>query len=146
LEMALRYFAFRNRPYEKGLDVHEYLDAASINMASNTNVDRSSEEATFKKTFALLDEALGADAFKKWDGTRFTGPSLLSAFEVIAYGLSLHVGELDQLPRPDAVSFVQERARKVWQNETFRKNSGAGVRGTARLSNNLPLAHTFFTP
>ena len=97
MELAIRFFAFRNRPYQKGLDVHDYLDAAAIAMASDADFNRHAEETVFKSTFSLLREVLGSNAFKKWDGDRFTGQTSLAAFEFISYGVSLHISEISQM-------------------------------------------------
>ena len=47
VELALRFFAFRNVTYKKGLDVHEYLDKALLKMASNENFDFEAERENF---------------------------------------------------------------------------------------------------
>ncbi|HGF7203555.1 TPA: DUF262 domain-containing protein, partial [Vibrio cholerae] len=43
VELVLRYFAFKHHPYPKGLDVHEYLDEALIEIARNDNIDWENE-------------------------------------------------------------------------------------------------------
>jgi hypothetical protein len=145
LEYVIRFLAFRNHPYQSYLDVHEYLDNASIAMASNNAFNAKAEEDVFKKTFTLIKQALGPDAFKKWDGNKFIGQSSLAAYEVIAHGVSRHVAAILQL-KSKAASFVSARAKELWSDQTFRDNSGSGVRGTTRLPHLLPLAENFFQP
>lgn len=88
VELALRFLAFRNVPYASGLDVHEYLDSALIDMAESSNFDMNRERNNFERTFKLINGALGSNAFRKWDGKKFKGMFLMSIFEVIAYGTS----------------------------------------------------------
>ncbi len=144
IELVIRFLAFRHIPYQRSLDVHQYLDKALVALASEGKVDLEQEEQTFQKTFSLLDKALGEDVFKKWDGTRFSGKFLLSVFEVVAIGVSKRINEIEKLPEGEQVSFVTEKAKSLWGDPIFQKNSGAGIRGTTRLSNLLPLANDFF--
>ena len=47
LELVLRFFAFLEVPYQKGLDVHEYLYNAAISMAMDDNLDQDAQEQVF---------------------------------------------------------------------------------------------------
>jgi hypothetical protein len=143
-ELALRFFAFRNVPYQNGLDVHEYLDDALMVMASGDTLDMNAEETVFVGTFRLINDALGSKGFKRWDGTDFKGKFLMSVFEVVASGVSKNLTAIQALPDPHA--FVTERCKELWNDPTFQANSGAGVRGTTRLANLLPMAEGFLRP
>lgn len=142
VELALRFFAFRTVPYRNGLDIHAYLDKALIKMATNARFPMKKEGEVFAKTFRILDEALGAQAFKRWDGHAFTGKFLMSVFEVLATGVSYHVEELLAMNDGERTAFLKDAAKSLWADSTFSDNSGAGVRGTTRLAKLLPLAKT----
>ncbi|HTF70449.1 MAG TPA: DUF262 domain-containing protein [Edaphobacter sp.] len=144
VELVLRFLSFRSVPYKQGLDVHEYLDKSLITLASDQSFPFESEEVVFERTFAVLNSALGEDAFKRWDGQRFTGKFLMSLFEVVALGASRNINDIERQPKPTL--FLTERAKALWSDETFQKNSGAGVRGTTRLAKLLPMADLFFKP
>lgn len=146
VELVLRYFAFRHHPYRKGLDVHEYLDEALIEISKDSSIDWNREEAQFKKTFSLLNESLGEKIFKRWDGDQFGGKFLMSLYETIAFGVSQNLVEIDKKGRVAQKKHIIAKAKKLWQNSVFDKNSGAGIRGTTRLSNLLPMAEDFFKP
>jgi Protein of unknown function DUF262 len=146
MELVIRFLAFRNRPYQNGVDVHDYLDAASVEMAGDPRFENKIEEAAFKSTFTTLTDALGSNAFKKWDDTKFTGQTSLSAFEFISYGVSLHIADILEMEPDDRKSFIESRVKALWQTQVFKENSKAGVRGTTRLSKLLPLAKDFFRP
>lgn len=144
VELAIRFFVYRNVPYKPGLDVHEYLDDAVIELAKSNDFAREAEASVFKQTFKILHEALGEDAFKRWDGSRFTGMFLMSAYEVVAYGLSQNVREVEKIPPPQRKQFIERRIVAMWNDEQFKRHSGAGVRGTTRLRNLLPIAENYF--
>lgn len=148
VELALRFFAFRNIPYVAGLDVHEYLDAALESLAGNAAYPRADEQAVFSKTFGWLDAAMGPKAFKKWNvaANDFTGKFLMSAFEVIAVGVAANHAAIDAMGDAARPAFLAQRAKDLWAEPVFNANSGAGVRGTTRLANLLPMGPNFFRP
>jgi hypothetical protein len=146
VELALRFFSFRSVDYRPGLDVHEYLDRALIQMATDPSYDMVSEADVFGKTFQYLNEALGDSAFKRWNGQNFTGKFLMSVFEVLATGVSQNVGALGAMQTEDRNEFIVRCAQGLWNNDVFAANSGAGVRGTTRLAKLLPIAAALLNP
>jgi hypothetical protein len=70
----------------------------------------------------------------------------MSLFEVTATGVSENIADITSRGQPGDADFVQERAKTLWQSETFKQNSGAGVRGTTRLAKLLPMAASHFKP
>ena len=70
----------------------------------------------------------------------------MSVFEVIATGVSRHIYDIEKIEQAAKMEFIQKKAKALWENETFQRNSGAGVRGTTRLTNLLPMALDFFRP
>lgn len=148
VELALRFFAFRTVPYEPGLDVHEYLDKSLKSLATNNNYSLEMEELVFEFTFSWLNQALGESAFKKWNeqANAFSGKFLMSAFEVISVGVSQNIAALEAMSTLDRNEFIITRAKALSTNAIFTANSGAGVRGTSRLTNLLPMGESFFQP
>lgn len=146
VELALRFLAFRHVPYKPGLDVHEYLDDALFKLATQADFDRTAERDVFLNTFRVLNEAMGSNAFKRWDGTNFGGKFLMSVFEVVALGASKNLPAIEALGIPACSEFLRRKCTELWANPNFNQNSGAGVRGTSRLSNLLPMAEPFFKP
>lgn len=145
-ELILRFFAFRHVPYQKGLDVHDYLDHAAVTIARDQQFKMDKEEVVFQNVFELIYAALGDGAFRRWDGNRFSGKFLMSVFEVISYGLSLNLTAVSKLKTAEQKDFVLERAKALWGNDVFKKYSGPGIRGTDRFGHLLPLAKGFMKP
>ena len=145
IELALRFFAFRHVPYTQGLDVHEYLDDALVRLIKLETFDREAEFVVFERTFGLLVSALGDSAFKRWNGMEFGGKFLQSVFEVVALGTSKHIDDIETLGAVKE-QWVIDRCKALWGDRTFAQYSGAGIRGTTRLTKLLPLASDFFKP
>jgi hypothetical protein len=146
VELVLRFLAFRRVPYRKGLDVHDYLDNASIIIASDQAFPTEKERAAFIATFEFIHTALGDTSFRRWDGKKFTGKFLMSVFEVLAFGLSMNLAAVGKLSPSQRNSYIQKRAKDLWDQDEFRKYSGPGVRGSDRLSHLIPLAKEFMKP
>ena len=143
LELVLRFFAFLEVPYQKGLDVHEYLDNAAISMAMDDNLDQDAQEQVFCSTFDLVHSALGEQSFRRWDGSKFSGKFLQSVYEVVATGVAKNLERFRFLEDDKASRVIEQRSKELWSNEVFKRYSGAGVRGTDRLANLLPMAEEF---
>lgn len=146
VELVLRFFAFRNIPYRGGLDYHEYLDSALLELAKDNNINRASEQSAFERTFAALQAALGSDSFKRWDGQAFKGKFLMSVYEVLATGISQNIDQIYAKSGADRNTYIVQKAKDLWTNQIFTTYSGAGIRGTTRLSNLLPMAEQFMRP
>lgn len=146
LEWVIRYLAFRNVPYKgKGQDVHDYLDAAAMQMASDPQFDRVGEGDVFRRTFTLLKKSLGPEVFKPWDGTRFKGQTSLSAFEFISHGVSRQIDRIEAIG-DESQTMIAAKVKALWSDPKFSEYAKAGVRGTTRLSHLLPLAQDYFRP
>lgn len=145
LELVIRYLAFRNDPYVPGQDVHDYLDSATIKMANNKDFLRTSEDDVFRRTFTVLKAALGKEAFKKWDGAKFTGQTSLSAFEFVSYGVSNQIQEIEALGAGASAHLIA-KIKAMWADPQFTEYAKAGVRGTTRLANFFPIAGDYFRP
>lgn len=143
MELALRFAAYRNVPYAPDLDVNQYLDEAMLTIARNKKFDFAAEESAFTETFRILYNALGKKAFKRWNGNEFVGKFLISVFEVLAIGVSQRLKALTKMTDAQRKQLIVSRARDLWTNDTFINNSGAGIRGTTRLKQLLPLSASF---
>ena len=110
-ELALRFLAFRYVPYQRGLDVHEYLDQALIELATRKNFNRKAAEANFERTFDFLYNSLGVRAFKRWNGKIFSGKFLMSVFEIMALGVSKRLDAILALGESKSDAFITKRAK-----------------------------------
>ncbi|WP_029889828.1 DUF262 domain-containing protein [Polycyclovorans algicola] len=148
VELALRFFAFRKVEYQRGLDVNEYLDKAIFDLTTDDSFNLNEEQSIFERTFTILNDSLGSDSFRRWNNATqsFTGKFLMSLFEVVAIGVSKNLEALEDMTQTERLDFLRDRCVALWGNDTFTTNSGAGVRGTTRLSNLLALGQPTFSP
>lgn len=146
MELTLKFFAYKHFPYIPGMDVHEHLDYALVEMCK-APIDFTAEEHIFQYTFTLLNTLLQERAFKKWDGQSFKGKFLISLFETITNGLQTNYDGIRNIQPDDSRdNFILGKIKGLWEEAEFTNNSGAGVRGTTRLANLLPFASVYFRP
>ncbi|MEO5329603.1 MAG: DUF262 domain-containing protein [Magnetococcus sp. THC-1_WYH] len=146
VELALRFIVYRNKKHSGDFDVHSFLDDSLIELAKTFDTKFSkSEERVFCETFRIIYNSIGHGAFKKWDGTKFSGIFSISAFEVISMGVSYHLEDWSTLTPERQKNILTAKVKNIWNNETFTSNSGSGVRGSTRFNKLLPFAKEFFS-
>jgi hypothetical protein len=151
MELALRFLAFRHATQEElrqMQDVGEYLTEAMKRMAEDPNFNFVTEQDAFARTFQLLEAAAGDNTFKRYDyrSDRFLGGFLVSAFEGIAVGLGRNIDNWTSptIPEDQRNERLLSRIKTLWKDNSFQKNSGAGVRGTTRAAALIPLGNNLF--
>lgn len=136
-ELVVRFIVLRHFEYQRGLDVHEYLDKGIISIVENDAFDWDAEQQTFEGAMNLILNAGGEDAFSK--NARFS----LAMFEFITLGVSKAIDRGD-------VPNLADMAGKVAAVQNLPaalRYSGIGVRGTQRLASFvIPFAEQHFRP
>lgn len=144
LELLLRFILLSRAESEmlQGIkDVDDYVTKGMRQIADDPNFDRTREGEVVANTFALLNDALGEDAFTRQDEGRGRGGFLISMFEVIAAGLGHRIRQNPDLP---TAAQVKEAALRVGQNEDFRKYSRSGTSASSRMPRLVPLGRQLF--
>jgi hypothetical protein len=141
-ELVLRFFA--QRDFEGGStelreEYGEYLTNWMRAVAEKDGVSQS-EKAVFEKTFEILGQALGDDAFRRWDGTRHMGPFSISAYEFITTGVAHNL----QAWSDSSPETLRDRVRGVWEYADFRRWSGTGVSPRRRVPRLINSSRSFF--
>ena len=99
MELVLRFIIFKNFKIDalkEVRDVNKTITEKMIAIANNKDFNFDDEKEIFERTFSEIDSKVGAnEVFKKYypDDDRFKGGFILSAFEVIAYGLGYNIGK-----------------------------------------------------
>ncbi|MFI6308076.1 DUF262 domain-containing protein [Amycolatopsis thailandensis] len=142
-ELVLRFFLHAG--YAAGVtelpkEFGEYLtdwmrDAARRYGGPDTIID----SRTFEQVFLLLDQALGEDAFRRYDGRRHLGPFSIAGYEFVTAGVVANLAHWQA--RPDALA---EKVRLIWNAPEFKSNSGTGVSPRRRVPRLVNGARSFF--
>ncbi|MGP5307132.1 DUF262 domain-containing protein [Vreelandella alkaliphila] len=140
IELVFRFLSYRYQQYNPSIDVHDWLDDIAVAMANDTSYDIDKEEEIFNRTFSLINKCCGEDAFKKFDNGSFSRGFLISAYEAITHGVSKNIDFLEA----QGPEYLRNKIELMWSNDDFTLNARAGVRGTTRLGNILPVADKWF--
>jgi len=146
LELVLRFLVFRQldeAEMRNIKDLGEFLTEKMIQLTRSGGFKRDEEEKAFKQTFTILQNATGANSFRRYDPDReaFVGGFLASAYETVASGVVYNCKALSR----KAVD-LEKIIRNIWKHEVFIKNSGADVRASTRIPSIIPLGRKMFKP
>lgn len=148
-ESVLRYLAIARTPIE-GLqrmgDVGEFLTRRMREFIADETFDRAAEEDKFRSIFAMLDEAVGADAFRRYDPNRdrHSGRFSVSAFEAVASGIARNWDRW----RDSEAGVRNERLKtlvaSVWLDRIFIQRAGGGKAAERRIPYMVELGERLF--
>ena len=146
MELLLRFLILRKMPQDglAGLGlIGEFLTERMLGLARDLQFDYRGEEKAFLKTFSLLNQELGSNAFRKWDGRKFTGGFSISAFEGVALGLGYHV----ENPAITASGYsIEVRAKEIWGQSEFLQWTGVGRSAGSRIPRSIKVGREVFEP
>jgi len=141
-ELVVKYLVLNHVSYKSGWDLHDYLDHGIVQLALATakEFDKAKEEERFKEVFSLIHQQLSARAFRRESKGKLVGSFSDAAFEALSVGVRENYSKLHANP-----TSLQTKVLAMWGKEEFKKNTGAGVRGTTRIVKIVPFAKTFFS-
>ena len=141
VELALRFVSLFNYSYSPKDDVKDFLDETTEQILLDKEFDYTNIKEKFFKTFTMLNTILNDKSFKRYDGTKFKGKFLESAFESISIGLASNI-EAYSLPQDK--DLMIEKIQNLHSDEIFKRYTGSGTNARTRIPNLIPFAKTYF--
>jgi len=139
MELVIRFLIFVTKTPEdlQGIDeLGSFLNREAIAQAERFQSERKRLGAAFTATFDFLSSSTQENSFRRYDRTRkkYTGPMLVSLFEVIAAGLGFHLLQGRELP--ERTRFTTKHL-ELWEElgeELGQKPFvGSGIRASTRI-------------
>jgi hypothetical protein len=148
LELVSRFLVLHNWPEEKLnttnlRDLPKVLDTEIVALASGSQNKIDNIIRAFVGTFDYVRGHGGEDVFRRWDNQRrfFTGPFLVSAFEVFGFGLGYRVA--NRLPVcADLIGAV----KAFWSRPEMGPGFATGRSTESRLAQLVPLGREVTGP
>lgn len=145
MELALRFMIFSqvSEPDVKSIgDVGDFITKRMRVLASSKSLNLLKQKNLFDKTFDVISESLGEDAFKRYNTKkkRHEGGFLLSLFEVVALGIAYNVAKGTLVDKGK----IRGLAQSVWEKPDFTQWASSGVTASRRLPRLLPLGRKLF--
>ena len=97
----------------------------------------------FERVFRALNNACGDNALRRYDSgkAKFSGPFLISAFELIALGVAANIGFVEQHDS----AWLDAKVKAIWSDPRAEGIYGQGVSTARRLPRTLALGREFFS-
>lgn len=147
IELVLRFIIFRSIALSKLKinDVNDFISDKMIEIGESEAFDKYAERKAFETTFRILSNIQGADSFRKFDSQKgkFSGGFLLSAYEVISFGIGKFHSEYENL---DNYEILKNKIFDLWNEEEYRRYSGSGVRASSRIPKLVEFGRKYFKP
>ncbi|MFT9349159.1 MAG: DUF262 domain-containing protein [Gluconobacter japonicus] len=144
MELAMRFLAHVEVPYDGRLDVEEYIDESSVTLAQKGNgID---DVSLINRTFSLLHEVAAGDALRRFENGRYTGRVGLVGLEVIAVGVANNLVAIEALGDQPARDFIKDKIKTFWQQPEVTSFTSPGLRGTVRIQRTVPFGKMWFAP
>lgn len=140
MEYAMRFLVHLFIDYDGKLDVEEYIDDGIVKVAKD--VSRKRVERIFLQTFSLLNDSLGANALRRYDGHRHVGRVGLVALEAIAIGVAENISSLSSKSNPERL--LKQRVEDFWQEPKIQQFMAPGLRGTYRIQRTVKFGKKYF--
>ena len=142
MEYAVRFLVHTYVPYERSLDVEEYIDEGIVQLAGEGQFARHVD--IINRTFNLLNQVSGADTLRRYHDGRHAGKIGLVALEGIAVGVAKNIGAIEALPDP--IDFLRDKIQTFWAQDEASQFTSPGVRGTTRIQRTIPFGELWFRP
>jgi hypothetical protein len=140
MEFVTRFLVHTYVSYDGRLDVEEFIDESIVTLATAGETGTAGQ--TFRSTFDLLNEAYGANAFRRFTDGRPGGRVGTVAFECIAIGIARNIASI--LIRSNRIEWVRDRIRQLWGSPDITSFYAAGLRGTSRIQLTIPFGIRWF--
>lgn len=150
MELALRFLIFKRiDPAEvrSTTDLGEYITYKMRELATDEKFNFELEESEFKRTFEILDFALGENSFKRYDSSKkiFSGKFLISAYEAISFGLGRNISQYaDDELNDHLQAIIEQKIISIWGDVDFQSRTGSGIPVTLRVPTIIPIGETKF--
>ena len=132
-EMVVRLLVANHIDWDKISKYKEFselLDKEILCICDDSNYDINGTIKKFEMTFDLLSGLFGEDAFRKYEGEKYTGPFLASSFQVIAYGVMSNIDSILMLE--DKNEWMKAKVKELYLEDVYIKNTIPGVKAINR--------------
>ncbi|WP_304543232.1 DUF262 domain-containing protein [Sulfurimonas microaerophilic] len=141
VELVLRHIALLYYEYTPKKDIKDFFDDITEKILLEDKFDYEKIKDKFISTFSILNSILDDNTFKRYDGTKFKGKFLESAFEAISIGVAYNI---DSYSFPQDNDLLIEKIQNLHSDDEFKKYTGSGTNARTRIPNLLPFIKTYF--
>lgn len=146
VELALRFIVLHNIDLveiSEISDLGQFLTSEMRRIFSEGEANFDQVQDVFCRTFTVLDASLGDNALRRYSSgqERFSGPFLISAFELVALGVAANIDYVEKC----GTEWLREKVKAIWTDSRTDGIYGQGVSTARRLPKTLELGRKFFS-
>jgi hypothetical protein len=141
IELVLRFIALTKFEYTSKKELSDFFDEITEKILQESDFNYEQNKIDFEQTFRVINEVIGEDAFKRYDGIKFKGKFLESAFEAITIGLAEN---FSQYNFPDDNEILLRKIKELHAEEIFKRYTGSGSNARTRIPKMIPFTKEYF--
>jgi hypothetical protein len=142
MEFAVRFLVHTYIPYDGKLDVEEYIDEGTVELASSSDGGLAAD--LINRTFTLLYNVAGKDALRRFEDGHHVGKVGFVGLEGVAVGVAKNLDAITKLPAPR--DYVRDKIQRFWSQPETAYFVSPGLRGTTRIQRTVPFGEAWFRP
>lgn len=134
MELVLRLLISNNIDWElisEYTDFAQLLDKETLKMTNNEHFDYDDVADKFNRTFSVISQVLGENAFRKYDGSKYKGAFLASAYQLITAGVYNNIDNIMALSNKDI--WLRDKVNGIYNDPVYKANITPGVRAIPRF-------------
>lgn len=143
-ELVSRFLVLKDADIDtikKITDLGSYLDEGIVEFFKKKKDNWGKIENQFNKTFSLIKDNVGPDAFKRFnlETNSFFGGFIVSAFEMVAIGVANNLAYYEAHPKT-----IKNKIKSCWQKIKDDDISWKGYSASGRLPKTLSIGKEIF--
>jgi len=132
IELVVKYFVLRYSEFEASdsENYNNFITDEILSLIDDKKIEREKDEDIFKRTFKLIFDTMGENAFKRYNpekGTHY-GPVLVGAYEAIVPGVSENIEYYEKNHE-----ILKKCIDDIYTSKEYNDATKRGVRPVARI-------------
>lgn len=132
IELVVKYFVLRYSEFEvsDSENYNNFITDEILSLIDDKKIEREKDEEVFKRTFKLIFDIMGENAFKRYNPEKGThcGPVLVGAYEAIVPGVSENIGYYEENHE-----ILKKCIDDIYTSKEYNDATKRGVRPVARI-------------
>lgn len=132
IELVVKYFVLRYSEFEASdsENYNNFITDEILSLIDDKKIEREKDEDIFKRTFKLIFDTMGENAFKRYNPEKDThcGPVLVGAYEAIVPGVSENIEYYEKNHE-----MLKKCIDDIYTSKEYNDATKRGVRPVARI-------------
>lgn len=132
IELVVKYFVLRYSVFEvsDSENYNNFITDEILSLIDDKKIEREKDEDIFKRTFKLIFDTMGENAFKRYNPEKDThcGPVLVGAYEAIVPGVSENIEYYEKNHE-----MLKKSIDDIYTSKEYNDATKRGVRPVARI-------------